>query len=208
MDIQLLTDKPHSEADILSYNPVIYKIGEIILRFELQSFKAYTRFERGIRIYTAKAFGGLQDENINELDKLRLEIGNWWEPGFGLPWFLCQFAEIADMEVARPLLEEHFKQHPKLIQGVTEDYKDLKFLRFMLCDYLFYNLRPDQFVEICQELIYLQSNIKKKVLAILEKAQEKPSEKAALHPLSASRASRASKQRKLLRLAASSSSSQ
>jgi len=209
MEIKLLTEKPHSEMDILSNNPIIYKIGEILLSFDLQPMKSYTRFERGIKLFTAQSLLGLAEIPGEDNDKNDLAPLNWWEPGFGLPWFLCQFAQIINLPTAEPILKAHFAKHPKLITGIPEDFMDPIFIRFLLCDYLFYNLYTEQFIEISRELIFLQGNIKKKVMATLENPVVVPQkETVQLHPFSASRAARESLQRKRLRLARTSSSSQ
>lgn len=208
MELSLITEKPHSEADILSNNPIVYKAGEILLSFNLQPMKMFTRFERGLKVYTAHALAGTKELEGLELDRVILESLNWWEPGFGLPWFLCQHAEIVNFEIAKPLLIKHFEQHPKLIPEIPEDYSNPIFLRFLLADYLFYNMSVDQFMDLTRDLVFLQSNIKKKAMAIQEKAPEKPpSVSTQLPHWSMSRVALESRQRKRLRLLAMSSSS-
>lgn len=204
MELKILTSIPHKETDILTLTPIEVQFGELIVQFDLLTFKQYDKFERGITMFQQKTIVPSElteeEQRFLEYDRMYLLI----EPGLGLPYFLAQFARFMNRERAIEILRVWDAEHPKQTIGEFESEANL---RWVFADYLYNNCNITDLMDILQQLRYLQGNIKKKLGEIYQTNPAETADTKQQPPQSSvSQLRLVSQQRKRLRKSRTSSS--
>jgi hypothetical protein len=92
-----------------------------------------------------------------------------WDPGLGLPYYLTKFSNVKNVDDSVTTINDWLEKNPTLspVQSISKDSSKIEWDR-VLTDYISANATPIQVIELFNHLIWLQFNIKKKVLSLIQ----------------------------------------
>ena len=188
-DVKILTSRPHSEDDILSKRPIRWKIGDVEMTFPIFSYKNYVDFDKAMRVLLAQSLIGEtypSDEQFRDtLTRIygqnpelylldNMEIDGSKVPL--LPAYIMKFASFQNIK------DFCIKYNTWKDSEIISDNSPEIELHLAKIDYLISNCFVFDLYKLFKDLLWLQYNIKKKVLELLKEEEEPENE--ALKPQS------------------------
>ena len=171
-ELKIVSETPHSEEDITNLNPIKWKLGDIDMTFPCFSYRDYIKFNQCLRVLLVKTLIDSVDLEKSDIKSIMMEL---WEKEpllklhqfteIGLPYYVISFAKCANishmMEVYNKWALENI-DHIRIIE-LTENSSQAE-INIALAHYLSCHFYEMQLLELFEKLLYLQHNIKKKVL--------------------------------------------
>lgn len=191
MECEVITKTPHSEGDIMQGKPIKYAVGKLRLTIPMFSYRASINFDKSLKILGLLAFPIVEKGLPPELGEALAEVYEdspslkLFDPGLGLPYYLVKNSIIQNIDESIKVLETWIGENPTLtpIQDISKDSDKTAWDR-LLTDYICANITPTQVIELFNHLIWLQFNIKKKVLKLIQTGHVGAENTEAERPLS------------------------
>jgi hypothetical protein len=193
LDVHIISNRPHSEEDITSKRPIQWKLGKVEFTFPIFSYKDYVDFDKSLRVLFAQSlmvdtYPSDEDfqQSLTRIYGLNPELYLLDDSNVPLlPAYIMKFARPQNkkdfIEKYNTWADENpTKQNAgtqgigvsgKQVLGIDEKSEGFIFHLAMI-DYLINNAGVLDLYKLFKDLLWLQYNIKKKVLEILKEEKE------------------------------------
>jgi hypothetical protein len=189
MELIFKTSRPHREEDITAGKPIRFSMGEVELNFPMLSYKSFIDLDEGIRMLGAQTLIGdvYPDDSDFHSSIIRIYGENYDLKLFDerklptLPAFVLGKAEIQNRDNFIEVYNKWCIGIDRLNKGLKNNCSELD-LKMALVQYFINNFSVVDCFRLFQDLLWLQSNIKKKVVEILQGEDDKGEKAQRLRP--------------------------
>ena len=165
-EIKILTKNPHSEDDIILDKPIKIKIYKLTCTMDMLCQRDLLNWEMGCKQMGMEIFATsglkLPEEHTEGLDSIYEDspLIKMFDPGLGMPWLLCKFIKMTS--ISKTILTAWLEENRIFIAGIDESAWQRR-----LAEYIVRNFRITEIFKLFNQLVALQSQIKKKALLAL-----------------------------------------